>query len=88
MHSSIKHLMDLSTAHVPSSTPDWGTLRWEEHASGWVVFVMDLDHEQIMERVPKWLRPIWKIAQDSDCLIINFDQDGEVYPDFFEVYNW
>jgi len=77
--NGVANMLDLSTSHMPASSPDWGDLRVAEHEHGWVVFVPGgLDDEEFEELVPEWARPVMRYALDFDCILINFDQDSEV----------
>lgn len=72
-------MLDLSTAHVPNLvSPDFGDLRYVEHAHGWIVFVSTSTED----RFPAWLRPIIKHAIAHECILINFDSDAEVVSSF------
>lgn len=75
--------MDLSTAHVPSSDPDWGEdgLRVGSHAHGWILSVCDYSE------VPEWLSPILEAAKDAGCTLINFDSAADTV-DCFEKWEW
>lgn len=82
-------VLDLSTAHMPESDPDWGSLRVAVHEYGAVVFVLsdreDLDFEH--EDEPEWIRPAMALARKHDCLLVNFDRDGEVCEDL-PTWEW
>ena len=68
--------------------PNFGGLRWAPHQHGWVVFVMSgLPTPEIPEVVPEWLRPAHALAVEYGCGLINFDQDGETYPDL-PTWGW
>lgn len=81
-------MLDLSTAHMPAAEREafTGSVRHVEHEHGWIVFVYgDLEPEETAELVPEWLLPIWQVALAADCILINFDADGDVH-DGFPVY--
>lgn len=72
MTPNIRHLLDLSTMHVPGPQPDWGDLRFEVHEHGWVVWVYDPDDDLS----PEWMKPIMKLAYQKNCALILFDSDA------------
>lgn len=74
----IHKMLDLSTAHVPAGTVDFGNSRWVAHEYGYVVFISPED-------IPEWFEPIHRKAVENDCLLVNFDADGEESPDL-ETY--
>ena len=81
----IRTVLDISTIHMPSASPDWGNLTSDqvlEYDRGFVVFVLDPDG------CPEWLRPIMRWADDKGCLMICFDGDGDPQEDIFPAYNW
>lgn len=70
-------MLDLGTAHMPCSKPEFGTCRNVEHEYGYVVFVSGEEDQEVAE-IPEWLLPAYKRAQERSCILINFDRDGEV----------
>ena len=78
----VQKVLDLSTAHVPSPNPDWGTLRAVEHDHGWIVFI-NPNHDGI----PMWWRHIGKVAEEHDCLLVNFDSAADTI-DSLETWEW
>ena len=74
-------MLDLSTAHAPSDSPDFGELRVARHEYGWIVFV------QPASNAPAWLTPIHVLAVQNDCILINFDRDGPCV-DGLPTYEW
>jgi hypothetical protein len=78
----VQKMLDLSTSHLPSAAPDWGTLTVVEHAFGWIVFVPgDPDDPDDwsgpgtdQEEATAWLKPIIRVAQHHGCILINFDR--------------
>jgi hypothetical protein len=98
MINVIQNMLDLSTAHMPGPNPDWGGARAESHAFGWILFLSDRDDEAHLP-CPEWLKPIVLYALDNDCILVNFDQDGDIYEvsdletlagtkTGFKTYNW
>lgn len=76
--NGVQNMLDLGTCHMPSNDPDWGSLRVIEHEHGWVVFVNgDLEDDEFNDIVPEWARPFMHRATDLDCILVNFDEDGE-----------
>lgn len=87
---NIKKMMDLSTAHMPSPNPDWGTLRVYDSEYGCVVFPIDPDLEvaaKMGAMIPEWFRPINKAAFEAECMIVNFDRDANE-DEQFQTYEW
>lgn len=82
----IRMMIDLSTAHMPGATPNFGDLRTIEHIYGWVVFVSPRDPGK-GNVVPEWLEPILSLACDAGCVLINFDADAEEHRRF-ETFEW
>lgn len=78
-------MLDLSTGHMPESHPDFGGYRHLEDDTSTVVYVAPLDEHD--RECPEWLRPIMGVALAFDCILINFDPDGEVF-DAFPHYEW
>tara|TARA_R110002167_G_scaffold229681_1_gene434891 strand:- start:47 stop:310 length:264 start_codon:yes stop_codon:yes gene_type:complete len=77
-----ERLLTLSTAHMPSTEPGFGGLRFVEHEYGYIVFVNPEE-----QRVPEWLTSIIDAGVKSSCTLINFDQDADSI-DCFKIYNW
>ena len=76
----IEKTLTLSTLHVPPA-PSLGSVRVANHRYGWIVFVaQDSD-------VPNWLAPIYKMAQENKCSLINFDADAQQVPSL-ETHDW
>jgi len=73
--------LDLSTCHVPSEHPEWGTLRVCEHEHGWVVFVSHRND------IPPWFRTIMDAALAVDALVVVLDEAGPICPNF-QTYDW
>jgi hypothetical protein len=69
-------------------------MRVADHDFGWILFVPAKDYVyEIIENVKflaqwSWLAPILKHAVDNDCLLINFDSAGPVYPGSFQTFEW
>ena len=89
-------MLDLSNCHVPGPDPDFGDIRVAEHSHGWVVFVSS---ELLDEDIPEWIQPIWHFAVERNCLLINFDREGDLHDPSnlkilaktepkFATYNW
>jgi len=100
--NSVRCMLDLSAEHIqPFRTEsgelllvndiakvDFGGLRSISHEHGYTVFVYGgLDEDEERALVPEWLRPIHTLALKYECLIINFDHDGEIFDDL-GIYNW
>ncbi len=82
--SALQVVLDLSTAHMPGSSPPWGDLRVVEHEHGYVVFVSS----EPQGREPQWATKVLALARKHDCLLVNFDQDGEELPEHLPMWNW
>jgi hypothetical protein len=78
--SPVRKMLDLSTAHMPESSLDWGGVRVVEHEHGFIVFVDSSEEAEAM--VPVWLMSIWKFAAAEGCFLINLDSDGQRYEQF------
>lgn len=65
----------LSTAHMPESDPDFGSVRNIEHEYGFIAFVADKDLE---ENSPRWIVEVMNFARANDCSMVNFDRDASV----------
>ena len=89
MGPGVQHMLDLSTAHMPETHPDFGGLRVTHHEYGFVVFVSpdeeEGDHESA--QVPEWLQPIHKEAVALGCILVNFDRDAEQV-ERFQTWSW
>ncbi len=76
----IEKVFTLSTAHMPSTSPDFGDLRMVEHEYGFILFCS--------ARVgPAWLSPILRAAGKSGCALILFDRDADEVTEF-ETWDW
>ena len=77
-------VLDLNTSHMPGFDPDWGRLRVAVHEHGFIVFVegtgdtSEAATYEWLRREPEWIRPAMALARKHDCLLVNFDRDGEV----------
>jgi len=81
----VERVLVLSTAHMPSDAPDFGDIWFNEHESGYIVFVVD--HRDAEAGWPEWFYPILGLANEQECSLINFDQDAEVL-DSLKTYDW
>lgn len=82
----IQNMLDLSTAHLPSPSPEFGDLRhsWGEY--GVIVFVHPIEDDDDEFIMPEWFKPIYILAMKHDCILVNFDQDAEISP-LFAAYD-
>jgi hypothetical protein len=78
---NVENSLTISTAHVPSPSPDFGRERVVEHDYGWIVFV------SLEGDAPSWLRPILSLAIENECTIVNFDQAATEL-DNLRTYDW
>ena len=86
--AGVENMLDLSTGHMPATSPAWGGLRVVEHAYGWIVFVLDDLSAQEAEAVaPEWIRPVMAYAREHTCILINFDRDAE-HVDGLPTWEW
>lgn len=81
----IRKCLDLSTAHMPRSSPTFGEARFVEHEYGYVVYVCGEKGE--IPPVPGWLVGIMGYAVQQDCLLINFDGDADI-DSRFNTWDW
>ena len=75
----------MSTEHMPCSAPQFGDVRWTEHEHGFLVWVSGEARE--LPPVPGWLVEIMAYAIQQECLLINFDQDGDP-SSLFRKWEW
>ena len=76
----IQRYLDLSTAHIPSSEPDWGEVDALRYEYGWIVFAHVGDE-------PIWLSPVLELALRMGCTLVKFDCDGPERDDL-EKWEW
>ena len=79
----VRKCLDLSTAHMPASSPTFGDARSVQTQHGYVVYVTGELGE--LPPVPGWLVEIMLYALQQNCLLINFDHDAEV-SDLFRTW--
>ncbi len=75
-------LLALSTAHMPSTNPDFGGLRTIKFAEGYVVWFSDPGYG-----IPEWIAPIIELAWRSECTLILFDCDLGQNPEL-PMWEW
>jgi len=81
-------MLDLTTGHMPSSDPDFSGMRHVSHEYGFIVFVNgDTDIDEDTSGVPDWIKPAYLLAQKHDCILINFDRDGDQIEDL-PTWEW
>jgi len=78
-------MLDLSTAHMPNTSPNFGPARHVEHEYGYVVWVTGEKGE--MPDVPGWLVEPMVYAIHHKCMLINFDRDADVV-DSLMCWEW
>lgn len=72
--AGVGRVLELSTAHMPSESPDWGDLRAVEvPAYGWVIWVAEPQYVD----GPAWAKPVLKLARDLGCYMVSFDCDAD-----------
>lgn len=71
----VEKVLAVSTAHMPSTAPDWGALRTTTHQYGVVVFVCS----DPLEGEPEWAAPLMRAARELDCSLILLDEANDVY---------
>lgn len=81
----IRTCLDLSTAHMIRSSPNFGDARHTETEHGYVVWVTG--ETALGLGVPGWLVEIMAYAIQQDCLLINFDRDADTM-DLFHTWEW
>jgi len=79
---NFRTLLDLSTAHAPNPSPDFGDVRVEGHEFGWIVWVTDATEDGA-----EWLKPILAEARKHKCVLVLFDQDASTF-DGLQIYDW
>ena len=80
--SILTNMIVLSTGHVPGPEPSFGDIRFCSHEYGWILFVANFEDIEFQELVPDWLKPIYRYAINNNCVIINFDRDGDLLDQF------
>jgi len=89
--NSIKNLLEVSTAHMPDSDPDFGELSVAKGNYGYVVWVIypgpDDNGKLDPSSVPGWLMEIMKIAVKEKCILISFDRDADEINEL-KRYDW
>lgn len=78
----IQRMIDVSTHHMPEGEHldlNAGESRAVPHENGWIVFVdggLKDDVDRFVNEVPEWLRPVYRLALETESMLINFDKDG------------
>ena len=74
-------MLDLSTLHMPSTSPDFGTFRTvtqgtpeDPEAYGFSLWVT----EEPEEGEPEWMGPLLKRARANECTLVLFDRDASI----------
>ena len=75
-------LLALSTAHMPSTNPDFGEMRAIKFAEGYIVWPSEPGYG-----IPEWIAPIIDLASRSDCTLILFDCDLNENPEL-PMWEW
>jgi hypothetical protein len=78
----IEKVLSLSTAHMPSTNPDFSGLRYVKHKTGYIAFVAEYPV------VPDWLTPVISLAYRNNCTLILFDRDIAEDEDLLPVWDW
>lgn len=81
---NVETVFALSTAHMPSSEPEFGELRAEEFEYGYVVWVADVDENY---GIPEWLLPIMRMANKQENTLVLFDRDCTKHPEL-KTWDW
>jgi len=81
---SIVNALELSTAHLPDSDPDFGSCLVSDTRYGFIVFPI---HTEYIGSLPDWIQPIIRFAFDNGCSLIHFDRDAEEDSQF-KTYDW
>ena len=82
-------MLDVSTAHMPESVPDFGGLLVTASTSamcgaivmddyGYVVWVGGRGPDE-MVGIPEWFHPLYREALECGAVLICFDRDSDVY---------
>ena len=78
-----KKMLDLSTGHMPNTSPDWGDITVSQFKYGFVVWVSEPETRSC----PEWLLPIMKAAYEEGAILLLFDADAKVHP-HWATYEW
>ena len=76
----------LSTAHMPSTYPDFGDLHFDEYDEGFFVYVSTPDGLAGFN-VPAWISPIVTACHDHNIRRLQFDSAG-ARSTHFTTYEW
>jgi hypothetical protein len=91
----ITKMLDLSTGHVSKDTRDIldeareGSLRFRHvrHTYGWIIWIGGMEMFEDIDFSPyPELREIYLYAVEEDCMLINFDADGDI--EGFPTFDW
>lgn len=88
MSDPTSKMLNTSTMHMPNEDPDWKRVRHCEHEYGFIAFVNgDTTEAEEKRWVPEWLLPLHRLAQQHNCILINFDRDGDAI-EGIPTYDW
>ena len=82
----VEQVAVLSTAHMPSTSPDFGDLLINEYDEGYNVYVSTPEGMSGVT-LPEWLSPIVAACHAHGVIRLNFDSDGPRNPNFRQ-YEW
>ena len=78
-------MLDLSTGHMPNTSPDWGDYRVRAFEYGFIVWICEPYSNA--RSCPEWLMPIMKAAYDEGAILLLFDADAKIHPQW-ATYEW
>ena len=92
MHTALENVrsvLELSTANMPGTSPEWGRLRVAETEYGFVVFLPypSLTSDEIREAIPEWFRPAWRFCVHNEIGLVHFDRDADPAEDL-PTWEW
>ena len=86
--SYIERILVLSTAHMPETSPDFGSIAVIEYNYGYILTSISPDYiENLALVIPDWIKPILKFSSKQKAHMLMFDRDGNEEPDL-KTYDW
>jgi len=77
---NIEKVLHISTAHMPSSTPNFGDYSKYVTPYGYMVLVSEPDESASIEDSPEWIDSIMRLAHREGCIIAILDADAPIHP--------
>lgn len=88
MAYGVYNYLDVSTAHIPEHLLNGECeLKLANYPQGAFFYVPDPDPACESEPIPPEIEAVFKYAAEHNCIIVRFDADGMLFPEFPE-YDW